>query len=196
MKTIKCVVVGDGAVGKTSLLISYTTGSVLTEYVPTVFDNYSANCVVDGNVVHLSLWDTAGEEDYDRLRPLAYHGTDIFLLVFSVISPASYFNVKQKWMPEIKHYAPNVPCLLIGTKNDLRDDNYVISILKERNLEPLSYDQGVRMARELSAVKYMECSSMHPKSVNLVFNEAIRTVLVIPNVELKQHRRKSRCSLL
>ncbi|RVX16471.1 Rac-like GTP-binding protein ARAC6 [Vitis vinifera] len=117
---IKCVTVGDGAVGKTCLLISYTSNTFPMDYVPTVFDNFSANVVVNGATVNLGLWDTAGQEDYNRLRPLSYRGADVFILAFSLISKASYENVSKKWIPELKHYAPGVPIVLVGTKLEPR----------------------------------------------------------------------------
>ena len=194
MQAIKCVVVGDGAVGKTCLLISYTTNAFPGEYIPTVFDNYSANVMVDGNARNLGLWDTAGQEDYDRLRPLSYPQTDVFLIAFSIISPASYDNVKQKWYPEIKHHNPGTPIVLCATKLDLREDKDTIDRLAEKKLAPISLAQGQQMAKEIGAVKYVECSALTQKGLKEVFDEAIRAV-INPATQPKKAK-KGGCNLL
>lgn len=65
-------------------------------YIPTVFENYVADIQVDGKQVELALWDTAGQEDYDRLRPLSYPDTDVVLICFAIDSPDSLENVEEK----------------------------------------------------------------------------------------------------
>jgi len=191
MQNIKCVVVGDGAVGKTCLLISYTTNAFPGEYIPTVFDNYSANVMVDGKPINLGLWDTAGQEDYDRLRPLSYPQTDVFLVCFSVISSSSFENVKTKWVPEIQHHAPNVPILLVGTKSDLRKDDSTIKQLSSRNQSMVDIESAQRMSKEIGAVNFLECSALTQEGLKQVFDEAIRAAMAIP----KKTKRKP-CDLL
>lgn len=193
IRSIKCVVVGDGAVGKTSMLISYSTDSFPGEYIPTVFDNYAANVVVSGTVVQLNLWDTAGQEDYDRLRPLSYPQTDVFLLCFSLISPTSYENVKAKWYPEVAHYCPDTPIILVGTKKDLRDDHRIVKELREKSQSPITYPQGLKLGREVGAVKYMECSALTQKGLKAVFDEAIRATL---EPQMKTKTKTKKCTVL
>lgn len=189
--TIKCVVVGDGAVGKTCLLISYTTNKFPSEYVPTVFDNYAVTVMIGDEPYTLGLFDTAGQEDYDRLRPLSYPQTDVFLICFSVTSPASFENVKEKWLPEVRHHCPGVPCLIVGTQVDLRDDPAVFEKLAKQRQSPITFKQGEQLAKDLSAVKYVECSALTQKGLKNVFDEAIVAALEPPALQ-----KKKRCSIL
>jgi Ras-related C3 botulinum toxin substrate 1 len=194
-KSIKCVVVGDGAVGKTCLLISYTTNAFPGEYVPTVFDNYSSQVIVDHQTVQLGLWDTAGQEDYDRLRPLSYPQTDVFLLCFSVVSPASFENIRTKWFPEIQHHSPGTPIILVGTKLDLRDDPAALERLRERRSAPIQYSQGAAMANDIRAARYLECSALTQVGLKTVFDQAIRTVLN-PNRRSSSRKKGPVCVLM
>ncbi|RXN13609.1 ras-related C3 botulinum toxin substrate 1 [Labeo rohita] len=177
MQTVKCVIVGDTAADKTSLLISYTHRCFPSEYVPTVFDNYAVTVMVDGNPVTLGLFNTAGQEDYDRLRPLAYPRTDVFLICFSLVDPDSFENVRVQWYPEVRHFCPNTPIILVGTKLNLRDDKETIEQLKKNKQTPISYHQGMTVAKEIGAVNYLECSASTQKDVKTVFDEAVRAAL-------------------
>ncbi|GAQ88691.1 Ras-related small GTPase [Klebsormidium nitens] len=191
---IKCVTVGDGAVGKTCMLISYTSNSFPTDYVPTVFDNFSANVVVDGNTVNLGLWDTAGQEDYNRLRPLSYRGADVFLLAFSLISKASYENIAKKWIPELKHYAQNVPIILVGTKLDLRDDRQFFE--DHPGATPITTAMGEELSRTIGAAAYLECSSKTQQNIKAVFDTAIKVVLSPPKAKKQEEAGGGCCVIL
>lgn len=196
MQNIKCVVVGDGAVGKTCLLISYTTNAFPGEYIPTVFDNYSANVMVDGNPINLGLWDTAGQEDYDRLRPLSYPQTDIFLICYAITSPTSFDNVSSKWHPEINHHAPGVPIILVGTKCDLRDDEETVSKLNKKGMAPITSDQGLAKSQFIKAKMHMECSALTQEGLKKVFDEAIRLAIAQHNPVKRKSGKKKKCAIL
>jgi len=173
----KLVIVGDGACGKTCLLIVFSKDEFPEVYVPTVFENYVADIEVDGKQVELALWDTAGQEDYDRLRPLSYPDTHVILMCFSIDSPDSLENIPEKWVPEVKHFCPNVPIILVGNKKDLRTDQNTIRELARNRQAPVRYEEGQQMANKIGAIRYIECSALTKDGVRKVFEEATRAAL-------------------
>mmetsp|Transcript_107011 Transcript_107011/g.149182 ORF Transcript_107011/g.149182 Transcript_107011/m.149182 type:complete len:194 (-) Transcript_107011:117-698(-) len=192
MSDVKCVVVGDGAVGKTCMLISYTSNKFPKDYVPTVFDNYEAEILVEGQKVKFSLWDTAGQEGYSRIRTLSYPKTDIFLVCFSVVKHTSFDNVQEKWCPELHHHCPNVPMILVGTQIDLREDEKTLKDLASLGKQPITEAEGKLKAKAIKAIKYMECSALTRVGLKPVFDEALTSVVLKPPPPPK----KSPCSIL
>ena len=140
-------------------------------YVPTVFENYVADVEVDGKHVELALWDTAGQEDYDRLRPLSYPDSHVILICFAVDSPDSLDNVQEKvrhlqssainselllssimstvtddnvslqWISEVLHFCQGLPIILVGCKKDLRYDQKTIEELHKTSQKPVTPEQ-------------------------------------------------------
>ncbi|NWI52962.1 RHOF protein, partial [Calyptomena viridis] len=166
---VKAVVVGDGGCGKTSLLVAFARGDFPKVYVPTVFEKYTASLQVAGKPVTIHLWDTAGQEDYDRLRPLSYSDANVVLICFDVTDPSSFDNVPTKWYPEVNHFCQGVPVLLVGCKTDLRQDQGMLQKLRDRRMEPISRQQGEVMARQVRAVSYMECSARYQENIRNIF---------------------------
>jgi len=190
MQAIKCVVVGDGAVGKTCMLMSFSNNTFPQEYVPTVFDNYNTAIMVEDTPYNLGLWDTAGQEEYDRLRALCYPQTDVFLMCFSIISPSSFENIKIRWYPELQHHCQGTPVLLVGTKLDLREDPSIIDGLKSQGLAPITREQGESLSKEIVSSGYVECSALTQKGLKQVFDEAARIVVgtsTTPNSPSAKH---------
>jgi small GTP-binding protein len=192
MKNIKCVVVGDGAVGKTCLLISYTTNAFPSEYIPTVFDNYSTNVMVDNRPYSIGLWDTAGQEDYDRLRPLSYPQTDVFIVCYSVLSRSSLNNVRNKWIPELLSYQEGTPIILVGTKADLRTDADTIAQLQEKGITMVTAEEAESCRKEIKATSAVECSALTQEGLKEVFEEAIRAAMRPPSIK----KNNFKCTIL
>lgn len=187
----KLVIVGDGACGKTCLLIVFSKDEFPEVYVPTVFENYVADIEVDGKAVELALWDTAGQEDYDRLRPLSYPDTDVILMCFAIDSPDSLENIPEKWVPEVKHFCPNVPILLVGNKKDLRNDPQTIKELKSLKQEPVSTEDGQAMCQRIGAQGYLECSAKTKDGVRRIFETATQLA-----ISKKKKKSRSGCEVL
>ena len=174
---MRIVLVGDVGVGKTCLLAFYLTNSFPSDYVPSVYDAVTWNVMVDGKNNYCYLLDTAGQEDYNRLRPLGYLETDVFMVCFSIASPSSYANVTKKWIPELVHHCPEASIVLLGTKIDLRDDPKTLSTLSEKNKKPITTEEGKKLQNDIKAARYLECSALTQKGVKNTFDETVRAVL-------------------
>ena len=140
----------------------------------------------------LSLWDTAGQEDYDRLRPLSYPDADVVLICFSFDNPDSLTNIMEKWWPEVRHFCPDVPVVVVGNKADLRTDEQTIVKLGASKKKLVQSSEGRHVANRIAAVAYHECSARNNDGVREVFDTATRAA-----VNRKSKNRRHRvCKLL
>ncbi|CAL1698662.1 unnamed protein product [Somion occarium] len=185
----KLVIVGDGACGKTSLLCSFALGEFPKEYQPTIFENYVAEIRLDGKPVQLALWDTAGQEEYERLRPMSYSKSHVILIAFAIDTPDSLDNVTVKWIEEVRSICgPQIPVILVGCKSDLRPPNYSPpSSSSDASSQPGQPGQGQfvtraqaeRVAQLIGARAYKECSALKIEGVDDVFEAATRASMLM-----------------
>ncbi|XP_041058151.1 rho-related GTP-binding protein RhoF isoform X1 [Carcharodon carcharias] len=196
-KELKIVIVGDGGCGKTSLLMVFAKGDFPEQYAPSVFEKYVKDVTLRNKKISLTLYDTAGQEDYDRLRPLSYQDTNIFLICYDVTNPTSFENVRIKWVPEVNHFCQGAPMLLIGCKTDLRMDKERLRRLRAAQQEPITYNQGEEAARQINAVMYLECSAKFRENIEDIFKEASSAALnAIKKKKSKRRRKQKQCLLL
>ncbi|CAJ1070537.1 rho-related GTP-binding protein RhoF [Xyrichtys novacula] len=192
---LKIVIVGDGGCGKTSLLMVYAKGDFPEKYAPSVFEKYNTTISLGGKEIKLNLYDTAGQEDYDRLRPLSYQEANLVLVCFDVTNPTSFENVMIKWYPEVKHFCRDTPVILIGCKTDLRKDKECTRKLKAMNLAPITYMQGEETRQQMNAELYLECSAKYQENVDDIFREATKMTLAF-NRKQRNHKKKKKCVIL
>lgn len=178
--SVKCVLVGDSAVGKTALLVRFTSETFPDAYVPTVFENTGVEVYMDGVQISLGLWDTAGNDNFKQIRPRSYQQADVVLVCYSVANPNSLASVQQKWMAEVRENLPKVPVLVVATQTDLRETG-------SHRGGCISAADGRRVAHEVRAKGYLECSSLSNRGVQQVFEYAVRTAV---NHTRKQARRR------
>ncbi|GAA6034657.1 hypothetical protein JCM8097_001102 [Rhodosporidiobolus ruineniae] len=174
----KLVIVGDGACGKTSLLSVFAMGEFPSEYEPTIFENYVAEIRLDGKAVQLALWDTAGQEEYERLRPLSYSQSHVILIAFALDTPDSLDNVQVKWIDEVRSLCgPAIPVILVGCKADLREQAMQQGGGDRGRF--VTTEQGERIASSIGARTYRECSALHNQGVDELFEAATRAAMLV-----------------
>lgn len=161
--TLKLVVIGESQVGKTALLTTYKEGSYPQGTLPELFDNSLKEIEVHSKKYSFGLWDTGGRQEQDRLRPNSYPHANVFFLCFSVSNPETFTIIKGKWTKELKQHAPGVPVILVGLKADTRGDVP----------KPVTQQQGEKLAHQIKAICYMECSSKTGEGVKDLFDKAI-----------------------
>jgi Ras-related C3 botulinum toxin substrate 1 len=177
MHNVKCVCVGDSGVGKTCLLIAYTSNAFPDDYIPTTFETYCANLIVSRKPVRLDIFDTHGHEEYDRLRPLSYPDTHVFIVCFSVVTPVSFDHVRTKWIGEVRTHSPAAKILLVGTKCDLRSDAATVQRMKEDKVECVTMERGQELAKEMKLDGYVEVSARTQLGLKDVFEKAVSAVV-------------------
>merc|ERR1712137_1047510 len=168
-RELKVVLVGDEVAKKTQLTLAFGNHPLCEGIPDVVYDNYKVDVTVDGNRHKVALWDTAGQEDYARLRPLSYPETNVFLLCFSVTSRKSFFNVAANWLPELVKFAVGVPIVLVGTNSD-----------QGASTPPdqcVSVEEATQQASSLGFMGYFECSQMTLTGVADVLEAAVRAAL-------------------
>lgn len=203
---VKCVVVGDGAVGKTCLLMTWRDRQFPTDYIPMVIDNEINKMHYNEYTINLDTWDIGGGEEFHRIRPLSYRDSDIFLVCFSMNTPDSFENIETKWIPEIKHHRSGFPFIIVGCREDITenqkcsnrdetnkliygyirdcDNNYVLRdiVAMIGRYFQQSYDKFVtdKEARELckkvGGYKYMNCSALKFRGIDEIFEEVCKCV--------------------
>ncbi|KAJ6495257.1 cell division control protein 42 [Mycena sanguinolenta] len=194
--TCKLVVIGDGAVGKTCLLtaLAFQTFPGPNSYLPPTFQSYVIDISVGADTYAVGLFDTAGQAEYDRLRPLSYAQTDVFVVCFGVGMSPSFENVKGKWFPEAHHHCPGFPCVFVATQIDLRTDQEELEKMARQGYLPFSTAQGQRMTRQVGAGRYLECSAKTREGVQTVFDEA--TAAAVASARTSTAKRNRKCIVL
>ncbi|MFX0134210.1 MAG: GTP-binding protein [Candidatus Hodarchaeota archaeon] len=160
---LKCIIVGDGGVGKTALSIRYTEGKFRDDYKMTIGVDFSTKIMnVDDKSVKFQIWDTGGQEQFSYVRPMYYTGSTCGFVVFDKTNRQSFYNIG-KWFKEVYDNAGQIPLILIGNKIDLADHQ-------------VSTEEAKTISDRYNTL-YFETSAKSGELVNSVFTTLVKMVI-------------------
>jgi small GTP-binding protein len=134
----KVIVVGDGQVGKTSLSVRFSTGKFEKDYIMTIGVGLMTRTLDHmGKKIKITIWDTGGQERFAGIRPIYYKGAAAALICYSIDSRLSYKNLN-RWIKEVRNHCPNIPTVLVGTKNDLEEDRVIKTLRAQTKADKLN----------------------------------------------------------
>ncbi|VDO08363.1 unnamed protein product [Rodentolepis nana] len=198
--SVKCVLIGESGVGKTSLVVSYTKDDYPVRHEPTAFDTYVVDLRVENQQVNLQICDSGGSPGVRSLRELAYPDVHVVIFCFSVVQPETLWALRDRWLPELAssglnlnptaletavrigclpHQPPNTlrkpgpAFILVGCACDLRNDIKSLLDLSARNELPVNDAVAQKLAVEFGAEAYIECSALTQKQLKKVFDLAV-----------------------
>ncbi|KAJ3423556.1 gtp-binding protein rho5 [Anaeramoeba flamelloides] len=180
----KTILLGDAKVGKSCLMWSYTSNAFPDQYIPTVYETPRTNILIDDQVVTISIFDTSANEVYDRLRPLCYPGTSVFLLCFTYFDPNSLQSIVSRWVPEITEHCPDTPYFLVGLKADLLQDENTRTQFQQRNIQPITDQEANEVKKQIGAIEYLKCSALTQQGLRELFDCVARMGLGIYKQDL------------
>ncbi|KAI7905185.1 YIL118Wp-like protein [Cokeromyces recurvatus] len=194
----KILVVGDGGCGKTCLLNVFTRGHFPQMYEPTIYENYIHDIAINDKLsIELSLWDTAGQEELDRLRVFSYDNTHAILVCYSINNRTSLDNIVNRWIHELQKECPQAKMILAALKCDLRSSSSSsssssTSTSTSNTNKIILYKEGLAVAKEMNAIRYFECSAKHNRGVQECFEQAAKIALTVhlPNDPLLKKKNK------
>ncbi|CAG9764359.1 unnamed protein product [Ceutorhynchus assimilis] len=180
-RMIRITVVGDGDIGKTCLLLVYKDKKFDDRYIPTIFDEYSMTIPINYEPYTIILSDTAGQEEFDKLRRMAYRFADAFLVCYSIAERNSFENIVHTWAPELRRCRAEAKIILVATKIDLKNERQVLT------------EEGEALAKEIGAAGFIETSAINQWNIDAAFQMALMAVLTSRKERSKP---KTHCYLL
>ena len=166
---LKLVILGDPAVGKTSLINKYVEASFKEDYHPTLGVNIIIKDINLENVtsiIRLILWDIAGQNKYDLTRNMFFQGSAGAFLVYDKTRLSTFDSIKPKWLKEFRQYGiKDAPFIIIANKLDLQDSHRV------------SLEKGLELSKELGAIDFIETSAKSGENVENAFQTLVHKIL-------------------